>query len=80
MPAAAARRAEELRAQILHNNELYHALDSPEIPDAEYDLLVVGAAPARSGLSRAGHARLADADGRGRALGPLREKCGTGSR
>jgi DNA ligase (NAD+) len=41
VPAKAARRAEELRAQILQNNELYHVLDSPEIPDAEYDLLVV---------------------------------------
>ncbi len=30
-----------MRAQIVHNNELYHVLDSPEIPDAEYDLLVV---------------------------------------
>ncbi|HVT41650.1 MAG TPA: NAD-dependent DNA ligase LigA, partial [Acidimicrobiales bacterium] len=39
--AGAAARAEELRAQILHNNELYHVLDAPEIPDAEYDLLVV---------------------------------------
>ena len=41
VPAEAARRAEELRAQILQNNELYHVLDSPEIPDAEYDLLVI---------------------------------------
>ena len=28
-------------AQIIHNNELYNVLDAPEIPDAEYDLLVV---------------------------------------
>ncbi len=41
VPAEAARRAEELRAQILQNNELYHVLDSPELPDAEYDLLVI---------------------------------------
>ncbi len=41
VPPKAAARAEELRALILHNNELYHALDAPEIPDAEYDLLVV---------------------------------------
>ena len=41
VPAEAVRRAEELRAQIVHNNELYHVLDSPEIPDAEYDLLVI---------------------------------------
>ena len=39
-PAGAAARAEELRAQILHHNELYHMLDAPEIPDSEYDLLV----------------------------------------
>ena len=40
-PPKAAARAEELRALILHHNELYHVLDAPEIPDAEYDLLVV---------------------------------------
>jgi len=33
-------RVEELRALIRHHNELYHTLDSPEIPDSEYDLLV----------------------------------------
>jgi DNA ligase (NAD+) len=41
VPREAAARAEELRGLILHNNELYHLLDAPEIPDAEYDLLVV---------------------------------------
>ncbi len=40
-PKKAAERAAELRALIVHNNELYHTLDAPEIPDAEYDLLVV---------------------------------------
>ena len=40
-PAEAARRADELRTLIVRNNELYHVLDSPELPDAEYDLLVV---------------------------------------
>ena len=35
-----AARVEELRALIAHNNELYHTLDSPEIPDSEFDLLV----------------------------------------
>ena len=32
--------AAELRALIVHHNEQYHALDSPEITDAEYDDLV----------------------------------------
>ncbi len=41
VPKEAAARAAELRAQIIHNNELYHQLDAPEIPDSEYDLLVV---------------------------------------
>ena len=41
VPEKAAARAAELRAQIIHNNELYHTLDAPEIPDSEYDLLVV---------------------------------------
>jgi DNA ligase (NAD+) len=36
-PAA---RAAELRRQIAYHNERYHVLDSPEIADAEYDLLV----------------------------------------
>jgi DNA ligase (NAD+) len=40
VPPEAAARAQELRALIIHNNELYHVLDAPEIPDAEYDLLV----------------------------------------
>ncbi len=38
--STSAARVEELRALIRHHNELYHTLDSPEIPDAEYDLLV----------------------------------------
>jgi len=36
-PAA---QAERLRALIRHHNYLYYVLDTPEIPDAEYDLLV----------------------------------------
>jgi DNA ligase (NAD+) len=36
-----AARVEELRALIRHHNDLYNVLDAPEIPDAEYDLLVV---------------------------------------
>jgi DNA ligase (NAD+) len=41
VPQEAADRAAELRQRIIHNNELYNVLDAPEIPDAEYDLLVV---------------------------------------
>jgi DNA ligase (NAD+) len=40
-PRQAAARAKQLRAQIQHHNELYYALGEPEIPDAEYDLLIV---------------------------------------
>jgi DNA ligase (NAD+) len=36
-----AQRADELRAQIAHHNRLYHEHDAPEIPDAEYDAMVV---------------------------------------
>ncbi len=31
---------ESLRDQIRHHNFRYHALDDPEIPDAEYDRLM----------------------------------------
>ena len=41
VPAEASARAAELRQLIVHNNELYNVLDAPEIPDSEYDLLVV---------------------------------------
>ena len=33
-------RVESLREQIRHHNYLYHVLDDPEIPDAEYDRLM----------------------------------------
>ncbi|MGA1439646.1 MAG: DNA ligase LigA-related protein, partial [Ilumatobacteraceae bacterium] len=36
-PAA---RIDELRALVAHHNRLYHELDTPEIPDAEFDALV----------------------------------------
>lgn len=36
----AAERISALRAQVAHHNRLYHELDAPEIPDAEFDLLV----------------------------------------
>jgi DNA ligase (NAD+) len=34
-------RVAELRAQIAHHDERYYVLDEPEIPDAEYDKLMV---------------------------------------
>ncbi len=40
MPEAAAARVIELRDLITYHNERYHTLDAPEIPDADYDLLV----------------------------------------
>lgn len=33
-------RIAELRSAVAHHNRLYHELDTPEIPDVEYDLLV----------------------------------------
>jgi len=33
-------RAQELRAQITHHNELYYSQNAPVIPDSEYDLLM----------------------------------------
>jgi DNA ligase (NAD+) len=38
-PVAAARRAAQLREQLLHHARAYYTLDAPEIPDAEYDAL-----------------------------------------
>jgi DNA ligase (NAD+) len=35
-----ANRIDALRAQVAHHNRLYHELDRPEIPDADYDALV----------------------------------------
>ncbi len=39
-PPQAARRAEELRAQLEHHAHRYYVLDDPEIADAEYDDLM----------------------------------------
>ncbi len=36
-----AQRADELRALIEHHNRLYHEQDAPELPDADFDALVV---------------------------------------
>ena len=38
--AATRERLESLRNQIRHHNYLYHVLDAPEIPDAEYDRMM----------------------------------------
>jgi DNA ligase (NAD+) len=38
--AAIHKKLESLRSQIHHHNYLYHVLDEPEIPDAEYDRLM----------------------------------------
>ncbi|MFA7240940.1 MAG: NAD-dependent DNA ligase LigA [Sulfuricellaceae bacterium] len=39
VPVQAAERADFLRKEIERHNHLYHVLDAPEIPDAEYDRL-----------------------------------------
>ncbi len=38
--AALNKKAASLRNQIRHHNYLYHVLDEPEVPDAEYDRLI----------------------------------------
>jgi len=40
VPAAMHSRTEELRREIERHNYLYHILDAPEVPDAEYDRLL----------------------------------------
>jgi DNA ligase (NAD+) len=41
VPAKVRERALRLRTQIEHHNYRYHVLDDPEIPDAEYDRMLV---------------------------------------
>ncbi len=41
VPPDVATRVDELKRLVVHHNQLYHVLDAPEIPDAEYDRLVV---------------------------------------
>src|SRR5690606_833296 len=40
VPAAVRKKVEALRSEIDRHNHLYHVLDAPEIPDAEFDRLV----------------------------------------
>lgn len=40
-PASVRQRVEQLRSRIEHHNYRYHVLDDPEIPDAEFDRLLV---------------------------------------
>lgn len=40
VPAATRKQSDALRAKIRHHNHQYHALDQPDIPDAEYDRLM----------------------------------------
>ena len=54
-----AARVADLRKQIAYHNERYHTLDSPEIADADYDLLVRELLKLESRASRTGLARLA---------------------
>ena len=38
--AATRKKVESLRSEIRNHNYLYHVLDDPEVPDAEYDRLI----------------------------------------
>ena len=58
------KRVEELRAQIRQHNDLYYGKDSPEISDADYDLLVRELRDLE-----AAHPELADADSPSEAVG-----------
>ncbi len=58
------KRVEELRAQIREHNNLYYGKDSPEISDAEYDLLVRELRDLE-----ASHPELADAESPSEAVG-----------
>ena len=40
IPEKIQREVASLRKAIERHNKLYHSLDNPEIPDADYDLLV----------------------------------------
>jgi len=40
LPEASVERIAVLRQLVAHHNERYHALDEPEIPDADFDVLV----------------------------------------
>lgn len=57
-------RVEHLRAEVARHNRLYHEFDAPEIPDAEFDLIV----NELRGLE-AEHPELADATSPAQAIG-----------
>ena len=73
-----AARAAELRELIAYHNERYNVLDAPEIPDAEYDLLVRELRDARGRRPVARHRRLADPDRRRCAARVCSSRSGTG--
>ncbi len=49
--------AEQLREQIRHHNYRYYVLDSPEVSDAEYDVLMRRLEALERAASRGRHAR-----------------------
>ena len=57
-----AARAIELRRLIAYHNERYHMLDSPEIADADFDLLVRDSVEFVMALLAAMVPRIADRD------------------
>jgi DNA ligase (NAD+) len=64
VPAEAAARARELRERLEYHNHRYYVLDSPEIADAEYDVLFRELA-----ALEAAHPELADANSPTRRVG-----------
>ena len=74
-----AERVEQLRAVIRHHNELYYQRDAPEIPDAEYDLLVRELAALEEQFPELVIARLADPHGRWRRPAPPSPRSSTPS-
>ena len=77
----AAARAAELRELLERYNYRYHALDDPEVPDAEYDRLMVELnAASRRSYPELRTAGFADATRRARRRSALSERSGIGCR